>query len=139
VTADLDSRAQQFVAAQAEPAGALHGLIDLALSTGGGWDASHAALVARWCGLPVAVVHGAATSRDDGADDGRRIDVCTGLGCRWMGAERVCERLSRLQEVETRRVDCLGACHAAPVMRRAGRLHDGLTAERLEALLAGDR
>lgn len=68
MTADLDSRAQQFVAAQAEPAGALHGLIDLALSTGGGWDASHAAWVARWCGLPVAVVHGAATSRDEGTE-----------------------------------------------------------------------
>jgi NADH:ubiquinone oxidoreductase subunit E len=135
----LTERARRIVAAYPEPSGGLHPLIVLVLAESGTWDVAAARWVAELTKLPVATVHGIAQSRQQPAAEAEEIAVCTGLGCRWMGAEAVCSRLAGLPDIRVAEVDCLGACSAGPVMRRNGRLHDGLTPERLDALIAGDR
>jgi NADH:ubiquinone oxidoreductase subunit E len=138
---DLEERGRALVAACPAPAGALHPLVDLVLAEGGVWDNESARWVAGLTGVPLAAVNGITSSRLGPADDGdgEVVKVCTGLSCRWMGADVACERLARLPGIRVVKVDCLGACAAGPVMSRDGRLHDGLTPERLEALVAGDR
>lgn len=135
---DLTERARAIIAAYPEPRGALHPLVELVLSEASWGDAS-ADWIAELTGIPVATVYGIAQSRHRPAGDVEEVAVCTGLSCRWMGAEAVCSRLERLSEVRVVEVECLGACSAAPAMVRNGRQHDGLTPERLEALVAGDR
>ena len=135
---DLEERARDLVAVYPTPAGALHTLVDLVLGEGGAWDEASARWVAHLTGVPQAVVNGIISSRLKPDGDGEVVQVCTGLSCRWMGAEAACERLAKLPGIRVVTVDCLGACAAAPVMVRNGRLHDGLTPERLDALVAGD-
>jgi len=139
VTDDLAERARAIVAAYPEPRGALHPLVELVLSEAGSWDDASADWIAELTGIPIATVFGIAQSRHRPAGDVEEVAVCTGLSCRWMGAEAVCSRLERLSGVRVVEVECLGACSGAPAMVRNGRLHDGLTPERLEALVAGDR
>ncbi|MDA0334315.1 MAG: NAD(P)H-dependent oxidoreductase subunit E [bacterium] len=139
VPEELADRAHAIVAAYPEPKGALHPLLDLVLSETGSWDGTWAGWVAQLTGTPVVTVHGIARSRRLPEADGEEIAVCTGLSCRWMGAEAVCQRLQEVPNIRVVAVNCLGACSAAPAMARNGRLHDGLTPERLDALVAGDR
>jgi len=139
VTDDLAERARTIVAAYPEPRGALHPLVELVLSEVGPWDDASAHWIAQLTGIPIATVDGIARSRHRPAGDVEEIAVCTGLSCRWMGAEAICARLQGLSSVRVVEVECLGACSAAPTMVRNGRLQDGLTPERLEALVAGDR
>lgn len=135
IPAAVEQSAQALVAACSRPQAALHPLLDLAMSEAGPWTDDVADWVADMCQLPVAVVRGVASSRHNPVPG--CIEVCTGLSCRWMGADRVLDRLQQLDDVEVATVDCLGVCSAAPAMRRGDRLHDGLTQERLEALVAG--
>ncbi len=139
VPAELAERAHTIVAAYPAAKGALHPLLDLVLSETGSWNETWADWVAQLTGIPMATVHGIARSRHIPAGNGDEIAVCTGLSCRWMGAEAVCSRLQELPNIRVVAVNCLGACSAAPAMTRNGRLHDGLTPERLDALVAGDR
>lgn len=128
----LEQEARALVARYPWPAGALMPLLDLVLREGGRCDEARARWIAGLTGLPPGHVAGVASTR--GARDGWR--VCTGLSCRLMGAEAVLSRLAATPGVVA--VGCLGPCSSAPVLARGDRLHDGLTAPRLEALLAQD-
>ncbi|HCL31106.1 MAG TPA: hypothetical protein DIC52_22095 [Candidatus Latescibacteria bacterium] len=137
--ADLDARARALVSVYPASTGALYPLLDLLSHEGDTWDDESAHWVAQLTGVPVATVNGIVVSRHQTMGDAEVVQVCTGLSCRWMGADDVCERLAAHAKIRVVKVDCLGACAAAPVMTRNGRLHDGLTPERLEALVAGGR
>ena len=137
--ADLDERARALVSAYPDPEGALYPLVDLVLGSGRTWDEAAARWVGGHTGLPLAAVDGIASSRHGNTDDGDVVTVCMGLSCGWMGGEAACQRLAGLPGVRVVTSDCLGACAAAPVMARNGRLYDGLTPERLDSLVAGDR
>ena len=139
IAAELHERGRALVAAYPEPAGALHPLLDLAFAAEGSWNNETAHWVAELTGMSVAVVNGIASTRQQRSGAADEVHVCVGLSCRWMGADAACERLATLPGIRVVTVDCLGACAAAPVMSRNGRLHDGLTPERLDALVAGDR
>lgn len=139
IPADTEATARALVAAWPQPAGALHPLLDLLLDVNGVSPERLAGFVAELTGLSAAAVLGiAASRRSRTGTDGGVIALCTGLSCRWMGADAARERLTRVPGLRVIEVDCLGACSAAPVMKRGGRLHDGLTPERLDALVAGD-
>ncbi len=135
----LVQRAQALTAAYPHPCGALHPLLDLLLDNGDVAPDAVAPFVAQITGLPAAAVEGILSSRWRRGTKAGQVHICTGLSCRWMGSDAVREKLFAVPDVQVVDVDCLGACAAAPVMRRAGRLYDGLTPERLDALLAGDR
>ena len=139
MTPALETEARALIAAYPRPAGALLPLIERVLRETGACDTAACAWIAAQVGLPVAVVRGIASSRAPEGAAGATDDtvrLCTGLSCRWMGADAALEQL-RAAGLRIVTVDCLGACAAAPVMARGGRLHDGLTPERLADLVAG--
>ncbi|MBI4536925.1 MAG: NADH-quinone oxidoreductase subunit NuoE [candidate division NC10 bacterium] len=72
--------------------------------------------------------------------------VCHNLSCTLLGGERLIRHLeARLGircgettpdgQVTLRRMECLGACGAAPVLQLDGVFHEQMTAERADALL----
>lgn len=136
MTADLDREARELLARYPRPAGALLPLIDLVQVARGDCDADAADWIASLTGLTAAAVAGIASSRGGGQADAVR--VCTGLSCRLMGADVILERLRAASGARLVSSDCLGVCHAAPAIELAGRVHDGLTAERLDHLIGGN-
>ena len=136
MTEALEVRGRRLLERYPRPAGALMPLIDLVLADRGACDAVAARWIAGLTGLPAAAVAGIASSRGDRPADGVR--VCAGMSCRLMGGEEVARRLRRrLGDVVTPAA-CLGVCSAAPAFERGGRLFDGLTPERLDALVGGE-
>ena len=128
----MESRARRLLDRYPRPAGALMPLIDLVLADRGGWDPGAARWIAGLTGLSPAAVAGIASSRGEPSSD--RVRVCAGMSCRLMGGEEVARRLrERLGDLVTPAA-CLGVCSAAPAFERGGRLFDGLTPERLDAL-----
>lgn len=138
VSVELQQQARALVAACPQPCGALHPLLELLRGADDVPPARVDQFVAELTGLSVAAVHAIGQSRAAGHGDGV-IALCTGLSCQWMGAAAARQQLASVANLAVVEVDCLGACSAAPVMKRGGRLYDGLTAERLNALVAGDR
>jgi NADH-quinone oxidoreductase subunit E len=136
-SSQLIDSARALAKAYFKLAGALHPILDLLSREQIEWDDDTACWVAELTGIPLVSLHGVVTSRTPA--DAEAIQICTGLSCQWMGAEAACRRLQQVPSLRIVEVDCLGACAGAPVMSRNGRLHDGLTPERLDALLAGDR
>jgi NADH-quinone oxidoreductase subunit E len=76
------------------------------------------------------------------------IQVCTNVACSLLGAEHLVEYLSRKLGVrpgETTpdgritllEVECLGSCGTAPVLQLGDRVHEGLTEEAIDQILAG--
>jgi NADH-quinone oxidoreductase subunit E len=137
ISSQLAEQARTLLGAYPKPAGALHPILDLLSRERVVWNDEVAHWVAELTGIPPASLHGVVSSRR--FQDAEAVQICTGLSCRWMGAEAACARLQEIPGLRIVEVDCLGACAAAPVMSRNGRLYDGLTPERLDALLAGDR
>lgn len=135
MTEAMESRARRLLDRYPRPAGALMPLIDLVLADRGDCDPGAARWIAGLTGLSAAAVAGIASSRGEPSAD--RVRVCAGMSCRLMGGEEVARRLrERLGDLVTPAA-CLGVCSAAPAFERGGRLFDGLTPERLDAL-AGD-
>lgn len=134
MTPRLEAEAQALVCRYPRPAGALMPLVDLVLGERGACDGPAVRWIADQTGLPLAVVAGVASTRGD--RDPTALRVCAGLSCRLMGAEEILERLRAAGVPGVVAAGCLGACAAAPVLARGDRLHDGLTAARLGALLA---
>lgn len=74
------------------------------------------------------------------------IEICTNLTCSLMGAEHLREVLARelgVQPGQTTRdgmftlseVECLASCGTAPVLQVNGEFHEGLTPDKVKALL----
>ena len=74
------------------------------------------------------------------------VQVCHNLSCSMRGAQGVIDHLSRkldIQPGQTRAdgrytlstVECLGSCGTAPVLMVNDSYHEGLTAQRLDALI----
>ncbi len=74
------------------------------------------------------------------------IHVCDSISCWVMGSDSVKEKLARKLAVSAGEtsadgmftllpVDCLGACHKAPVMLVDGELYEKLSDERIEEIL----
>ncbi len=133
----LEVHARRLLARYPRPAGALMPLIDLVLADRGVCDLGAARWIAGLTGLSAAAVAGIASSR--GASPGGRVRVCTGLSCRLMGGDEVARRLRERLGDQVIPAACLGVCSAAPAFERGGRLFEGLTPGRLDALLAGGR
>ena len=132
----LETRARRLLDRYPRPSGALMPLIDLVLADRGACDPGAARWIAGLTGLPAAAVAGIASSRGGRSADGAR--VCAGLSCRLMGGEEVARRLRERLGGPVTPAACLGVCSAAPAFERGGRLFDGLTPERLDALVAGE-
>jgi len=75
------------------------------------------------------------------------IQVCANLPCSLMGAERVVEYLSQKlgikagettpdQKFTLLRVECLGACGAAPMMQINDTYYENLTREKIDKILS---
>ena len=132
----LEVGARRLLERYPRPAGALMPLIDLVLADRGDLDPEAARWIAGHTGLSAAAVAGIASSR--GGPSAGRVRVCAGMSCRLMGGEEVARRLrERLGDLVTPAA-CLGVCSAAPAFERGGRLFDGLTPERLDALVTGN-
>jgi NADH-quinone oxidoreductase subunit E len=78
------------------------------------------------------------------------IQACRNLSCSLMGAERILDHLSKKLGIapgETTSdgrftlstVECLAACGSAPVVMIDETYHESMTAEKLDALLDGQR
>ena len=76
------------------------------------------------------------------------IQVCTNLPCALMGAEHVVEYLSQKLGIKAGqttpdkkfsllRVECLGACGAAPMMQINDTYYENLTRDKIDQILAG--
>lgn len=74
------------------------------------------------------------------------LEVCKTVPCAYLGADQIIEYISRklgIQPGETTpdgmftlyRVECLAACHRAPVMQVNHRYYQNLTPERVDALI----
>ena len=131
----LEVWARRLLDLYPRPAGALMPLIDLVLADRGAWEPGAARWIAGLTGLPAAAVAGIASSRGNG-QAGDRVRVCAGLSCRLMGGDEVARRLrERLGDLVIPAA-CLGVCSAAPAFERGGRLFEGLTPGRLDALVS---
>ena len=75
------------------------------------------------------------------------IQVCTNISCSLLGAEHLLEHLQRKLGIgpgETTpdgrftlvEVECLGSCGTAPVMQINDRYYEGLTVDKVDAILA---
>jgi NADH:ubiquinone oxidoreductase subunit E len=137
VTEAMQRLGRELLARYPQPSGALMPLIDLILERHGVCDADAAGWIATLTGLPEAAVLGIASSRQSRSTDDT-VHVCTGLSCRLMGAEEVLDRLRERLADRVAGSACLGACSAAPVLERGGRVFDGLTWRRIDGLIAGD-
>lgn len=136
MTEALEQQAQELVERYPTPAGALQPLIELVQAATGGCAEDEIRWLAAHTGLSVAHVAGVVSSR--GAAGGAEIvRVCCGLSCRLMGADAVTAQLQAATGVEVVAAPCLGVCSAAPALERGGRVHDGLTPERIDTLVAG--
>ncbi len=76
------------------------------------------------------------------------VQVCQNLSCSLMGAEHIIEHLQRKLKIKAgettadekftlSRVECLGACGAAPVMQVNDDYYEDLTAEKVDSILEG--
>ena len=131
----LEVQARRRLDGYPRPSGALMPLIDLVLADRGACDPGAVRWIAGLTGLSAAAVAGVVSSR--GPRPGGGVRVCTGLSCRLMGGDEVARRLRESLGDQVTPAACLGVCSAAPAFERGGRLFEGLTPGRLEALLAG--
>jgi NADH-quinone oxidoreductase subunit E len=107
--------------------------------------------VARLLELPTARVRAVATfyTMYDTRPVGRHhVQVCQNLSCSMMGAEHIIKHLEKRLGIKVgettadkkftlSRVECLGACGTAPVMQINDDYYEGLTEEKVGAILEG--
>ncbi|MBI5486136.1 MAG: NAD(P)H-dependent oxidoreductase subunit E [Deltaproteobacteria bacterium] len=115
----------------------------------GAIDADAVEYVARLLEIPTGRVEEVAsfyTMYKRKASGRYHIEICTNLTCSLMGAEHLREVLARelgIQPGQTTRdgmftlseVECLASCGTAPVLQVNGEFHEGLTPDRVKALV----
>lgn len=76
-----------------------------------------------------------------------QINVCTNISCMLLGSEKIVAHLKKRLGIEVgettkdrrftlKSVECLAACHGAPVMRLNKKYYEHLTTQRIDELLA---